>query len=262
MIHLAFFLLTHLHGRDIIVYTDGVIGKANHEGIQEDRRLRACQHAEQAADERTSLAMQEQHIRGLGMLYSAKVEMFVDSAVSGSVPLAQRPVGKRLVEALEPGTLVIAAKLDRLFRSAADALTTAKSWHKRGVDLVLIDCGTDPVSANGVSKLFFSILASVAEFERQRIRERMIEGRAGKRARGGHVGGDAPYGYRKEGAGRVAALVEDPAEQELVETIRKRHNRGMSLRRIAALMTKEGKTTRAGTPFSAGQLHRILKAGG
>jgi DNA invertase Pin-like site-specific DNA recombinase len=76
----------------------------------------------------------------------------------------------------------------------ATPLVTAEAWHKRGISLILVDSGVEPVSDNGTGKLFLSILASVAEFERQRIADRMREGRTGKRQRDGHIGGQAPYG--------------------------------------------------------------------
>ena len=43
---------------------------------------------------------------------------FVEAGVSGSVPLAERPEGKRLLEVVKPGDVVITPKLDRMFRSA------------------------------------------------------------------------------------------------------------------------------------------------
>ena len=49
---------------------------------------------------------------------------FIDAGVSGSVPLADRPEGKRLIEAVGPGDVIITPKLDRMFRSASDALVT------------------------------------------------------------------------------------------------------------------------------------------
>jgi hypothetical protein len=69
----------------------------------------------------------------------------------------------------------------------ATPLVTAEAWHKRGISLILVDSGVDPVSDNGTGTLFLSILASVAEFERQRIADRVREGRTGKRQRGGHI---------------------------------------------------------------------------
>jgi hypothetical protein len=51
---------------------------------------------------------------------------------------------------LEHGDIVIAAKLDRLFRSALDALKVVESLNKRGVKLHLLDLGGD-ISGNGLS---------------------------------------------------------------------------------------------------------------
>jgi DNA invertase Pin-like site-specific DNA recombinase len=214
---------------------------------------------EQASDDRSSLATQEQAIRGVAMIHGAEVtEIFSDAGVSGSIPLAQRPAGSRLTAALKPGVIVIASKLDRVFRSASDALTTVEVWKRLGIDLILVDCGTDPVSANGNSKLFFSILASVAEFERARIAERMKEGRKGKAARGGHIGGLAPYGYRKVGSGRGAVLEADPAEQATITRIDNLRREGVSVRKIIAQLTAEGTLLRSGRPFTPAQINRVI----
>jgi DNA invertase Pin-like site-specific DNA recombinase len=217
--------------------------------------------AEQAADNRTSLASQEQAIKGVGMIHGIEpVEIYSDPGVSGGVPLAERPAGARLTAALQPGVLVVASKLDRIFRSASDALQTVDVWKRRGVDLVLVDCGADPVSSNGASKLFFGILASVAEFERGRIRERMLEGKAGKKARGGHAGGLAPYGYRIVGSGRAAMLEIDEGEQGVVRYIHELRAQRLTIRAVVDRLTGEGITLRNGSPFRINQVHRIIHA--
>jgi hypothetical protein len=64
------------------------------------------------------------------------------------------------------------AKLDRAFRSAADALGTLEQLKDDKVGLHMIDLGGD-VTGNGISKLVFTILSAVAENERDRIRERV-----------------------------------------------------------------------------------------
>ncbi len=217
---------------------------------------------EQAEDGRTSLQAQEQAIRGLAMAHGAtSLEMYSDPGVSGSIPLAERPAGSRLTAALEPGIVVVASKLDRIFRSASDALNTVERWKRQGVDLILIDCGFEPVSANGNSKLFFSILASVAEFEKGRIAERMKDGRQGKKARGGHIGGEPPYGFSKVGQGRSAMLELNPAEQQKIRRIKELHAQGVTLRKLSDLLAAEGIVRRTGNPFSAPELMRIVNPG-
>ena len=57
------------------------------------------------------------------------------------VPIAERPVGGRLFAKLKKGDIVIAPKLDRLFRSALDALQVVEDLKKRGVSLHLLDLG-------------------------------------------------------------------------------------------------------------------------
>ena len=53
---------------------------------------------------------------------------------------------------------MITAKLDRMFRSALDALDVLGGLQKRGVSLHMIDLGGD-VTGNGISKLVFTILS-------------------------------------------------------------------------------------------------------
>ena len=116
-----------------------------------------------------------------------------EPGVSGTKPLAARPEGGPLLARLQKGDALIVAKLDRAFRNAADALATAEQLKARKVDLIVADMGSEPVTQNGVSRMF-GMLALVAEFERERTRERLADGRGAKRAVGGHIGGSAPFG--------------------------------------------------------------------
>jgi len=185
----------------------------------------------------TSLDEQRRKIEGAALILGEAVALvFRDGGVSGATPLADRPEGQQLLAQLRPGDTVIAAKLDRLFRDAADALATAKAWKAQGVKLVLVDLGAEPVTENGTAKFLFTILAAVAEMERERIAERTADGRRAKRAKGGHIGGTTPFGYRKVGAGKEAMLEPDPEQQEAVATIFEARRAGMSFRKIAELV--------------------------
>ena len=112
----------------------------------------------------------------------------VEEGVSGSVPVAERPAAGPLFARLGKGDVVIAPKLDRLFRSALDALKVVEDLKKRGVALHLLDLGGD-ISGNGLSKLFLTIAAAFAEAERDRIRERIGQVKADQKARGRYLGG-------------------------------------------------------------------------
>ena len=216
---------------------------------------------EQAAGGAVSIAEQQRKCRALATMRGVPnddVVDIVDAGVSGSVLLSERPAGKDMLGDIRAGDVIVACKLDRLFRSASDALATAESLKKKGVDLILIDMGIEPVTGNGAAKMFFGVLALMAEFERDRINERTAEGRKGKRARNGFMGGVAPFGYRVEGEGRDAMLVPDDNEQEIVRIVRAMTPQGPYS--IAKHLTERGLLTRTGRPWQRVQIERIIHA--
>lgn len=216
---------------------------------------------EQAADGTTSLAEQERKNRAVAQLRGAgtfDVINYVDAGVSGTIPLGERPAGQKMLAEAAKGDCIVAAKLDRLFRSASDALSTAEQLRKRGIDIILIDMGVEPVTGNGTAKIFFGLLALVAEFERDRIAERMSDGRRGKRAHGGHVGGPPPYGYQVVGEGREARLRKVPREQEVVILIQELKRNGAPCAEMVRELDRRELRTRTGQPFAHEQVKRIV----
>jgi putative DNA-invertase from lambdoid prophage Rac len=217
---------------------------------------------EQAQDGRTSLESQEQVIRGLAMLRGMSkwdTTIYQDAGVSASVPLARRPAGKRLLDEAQTGDVIVASKLDRMFRSAIDALGNAESLRERGVDLILYDMGAEPVTGNGVAKFFFTLLAAMAELERTKIAERIGDGRRGKLARGGHAGGEAPIGFRVVGSGRGAMVEPDPTEEPILDCVRELRREFRHPYAIVRELRARGHVSRSGTPFGTTQVKRLIE---
>jgi DNA invertase Pin-like site-specific DNA recombinase len=77
-------------------------------------------------------------------------------------------------------------KVDRLGRSTLDALQVAERLKDRGVHIVITTLGVDLATPAG--KLVFGVMAQIAEFEREQIRERVIAGMAEAKRRGQHCG--------------------------------------------------------------------------
>ena len=189
------------------------------------------------ASEGESLDVQRRQIEGYALMHGlAADEILVEESVSGSVPVEERPVGRALFARLASGDVIIAAKLDRLFRSALDALTVVEDLRKRGVGLHLLDLGGD-ISGNGMSKLFLTIAAAFAEAERDRIRERIGQAKADQKARGFYLGGTMPFGYRRGDAGE---LVPVDAEIEAIREMVALREEGRALRAIADAMRAKG----------------------
>src|SRR5215213_8180084 len=189
------------------------------------------------ANEGESLDVQRRMIEGYAHMHGLTLDQIVvEEGVSGSVPLNDRPAGGTMVSKLKAGDIVIAAKLDRCFRSALDALNVVEQLKTRGVKLHLLDLGGD-IAGNGLSKLFLTIAAAFAEAERDRIRERITNVKQDQKARGRYLGGKVPFGYR---VGQDGLLVEHEGEQEAIRAIRAMRAQGIALRPIAAAMAERG----------------------
>jgi DNA invertase Pin-like site-specific DNA recombinase len=189
------------------------------------------------AIEGESLDVQRRQIEGYGLMHGLTVDdIVVEEGVSGSVPVTERPAAGPLLAKLSAGDVIIAPKLDRLFRSALDALKVVEDLKARGVKLHLLDLGGD-IAGNGLSKLFLTISAAFAEAERDRIRERVAQVKADQRARGRYLGGKIPFGYRTDGDG---ALIEHEGEQAAIREMVAMRGEGKALRAIAAAMQGMG----------------------
>src|SRR5258705_8936378 len=219
-----------------------------------------CSTADQVKDDRTSLQTQQNIIEGFARTRGVDkygVQIYTDAGVSGAVKLAFRPAGGQLLADMKVGDTVIASKLDRMFRSAADALNMFELFKEKQVDLVLYDMGNEPVTG-GIGKLIMTILAAVADMERIRIKERTAEGRKATRAKGRAIG-KVPFGYRKVGEGRSATL--EVNERELAAAARiKVLTHTASIAQISAQLASEGFLARSGKPYSTSVIHKFIVA--
>lgn len=145
--------------------------------------------------------------------------LVIDAAVSASKPLWDRPEGRRLTLApgkpheLKKGDVVIACKLDRLFRSVLDCAQTIDKWRKAGIEMHLLDLRLDTSTPTG--QMVLSVLSAMGEMERGLVSERNRSIAAHLKA-AGKVRGHVPYGYRREGSD----LVPDPDQQSTLQQLR------------------------------------------
>lgn len=94
----------------------------------------------------------------------------------------QRKGLQRLLGRAEQGDVILVKKLDRLGRDTADMIKIINDLHERGVSVRFLD---DGISTEGsMGKMVVTILAAVAQAERERIMERTNEGRDAAKASG------------------------------------------------------------------------------
>lgn len=102
---------------------------------------------------------------------------------------ANRPELNRLHSQLRAGDTLVITRLDRLGRSAKDLLNLVSELQDQGVNLEVLEQNINTSTPEG--KLFFTLVASFAEFEREIMRSRTMDGLAAARARG-RLGGRKP----------------------------------------------------------------------
>ena len=114
-----------------------------------------------------------------------KRDVFAD-VTSGSRTAIERPGMKRLLDYAESGDTVVVWRIDRLGRSLIDVLNTVNLMRDKGVKIKSLSDGIDPETTSG--RLMLGMLATLAEYERELITERVNAGIAAAKQSGTRFG--------------------------------------------------------------------------
>jgi DNA invertase Pin-like site-specific DNA recombinase len=211
--------------------------------------------SEEQAESGLGLDAQRQRILAYCQLHDLHLAaIFEDPGVSGGKPLGSRPAGSQLLENVRTAhPVVVVARLDRLFRSVADAAQTIANFDKKGIELVAVAEGFDMTNPYGRA---MAQMASVfAELERAMIRERTPAAMRVKRDRRERIGGHLPFASDLGPDGR---LVDNLREQKTVAWIRKMRGQGRSLREIARLLNERAVKPKRARSWLHSSVIRIL----
>jgi DNA invertase Pin-like site-specific DNA recombinase len=132
---------------------------------------------------RVSTDAQETHLQ-MDALKRARCSRIYQEKASGAK--TERPELMRLLDSARKGDVVIVWKLDRLARSLRQLIDTTGLLNERGVELHSLTENINTTTPSG--KLTFHLFASLAEFERDILRQRVNAGLKAARRRG-RVGG-------------------------------------------------------------------------
>lgn len=205
-----------------------------------------------------SLEAQEERLRAYCRMQGLEVAAVIrEEGISGSRPLGSRPGGSELLRmvARKEVTHVVALKLDRLFRNAADALAQTEAWDKAGVGLHLVDMGGQSLNtSSAMGRMMLTMMAGFAEFERALIAERTAAALSHKKA---HLKayGPTPFGFDRQGD----RLTPNEDEQNVLSMMRQWREAGASLREIARRLTELGIPTKKGGQWYAGTIRYMLE---
>ena len=121
-----------------------------------------------------NLALQRDALEGVGC------ERLYEDTCSGAV--TDRPGLTKALDQLRAGDALVVWKLDRIGRSLGHVVELVAGLQAKGIGLKVLAGGIDTSSSTG--RLVFGIFATLAEFERDLIKERTLAGLAAARARG------------------------------------------------------------------------------
>ena len=103
----------------------------------------------------------------------------------------RRPSWRALREMLNPGDTVVVPRIDRLARNLTEGLKTIEELHGQGINIRSLAEGLDTGDDSPTSRLMLHMLLSLAEWERDTIRDRIRAG-VDRAAAEGRVGGRPP----------------------------------------------------------------------
>jgi len=182
------------------------------------------------------------------------VTWYTDAGLSGAS--LDRPGLVACMDAAAHRTVdvVIVAKMDRLNRDLMGSLWIRKELLRSDVQVLSV---AEPFDAEDpAGRLFMQIVSAFAEFEKNRITERLSGGRKAKAVRGGYAGGRAPLGYTAKKGGKVLTI--DPVGAASVQRVFALRSKGLSMGKIAAALNQEGRTTATGARWCDMTVKRVL----
>ena len=144
----------------------------------------------------------------------------IDAGVSGAVAPSDRPALGAALARLRAGEaqVLIVASLSRIGRRTLDVLELADQAQRESWGLVVLDLAMDTTTPTG--RLALTVLAAVAELEREQLRQRTRDGLAAARAKGRRLG--APVHRNTLASGRRALALRGGGAKwrEVVDVLR------------------------------------------
>lgn len=133
-------------------------------------------------------------------LEKAGCERIYQEKISGSTK--NRPELDKMIEQFRKDDELIVWRLDRLGRSLKHIIDLVLSLNEKGIIIKGLTDGVDTSTING--RLFLNLMASLAEYDRELIRERTNAGLSSARARGRK--GGRPKGFTKDTVSKLLIM--------------------------------------------------------
>jgi DNA invertase Pin-like site-specific DNA recombinase len=157
-------------------------------------------------------------------------ETLRDTNCNWNQEFSRREAGKRLLNILQAGDVVLCSKLERLCSSSHEVVKLIKKLKEMSVQLHIVELGGD-ISNAELSVNFARVTELYSALEKRKSAERIKGVKQKQRKQGRYLGGSRPFGFMIHENGR---LIENPMEQRVLRRIMDLKKQGKSLRAISS----------------------------